>query len=56
MPLIYGEGKEHALKRLREIINERLTGKHTTPVERKFPFALMLALISKLALDNDLIR
>jgi hypothetical protein len=27
MPLIYGEGKEHALKRLREIINEPSKGK-----------------------------
>jgi len=30
MPLIYGEGKEHAFKRLREIINEHSKGKHIT--------------------------
>lgn len=33
MPLIYGEGKEHAIKRLREIIDEPPKGKHTTTVE-----------------------
>jgi hypothetical protein len=29
MPLIYGEGKEHAFKRLREVINEYSKGKQT---------------------------
>jgi hypothetical protein len=31
MPLIYGEGKEHALERLREIINKHSKGKHIIP-------------------------
>jgi hypothetical protein len=33
MPLIYGEGKEHAFKRLREVINEPPKGKYTTRVD-----------------------
>jgi len=31
MPLIYGEGKEHALERLREIINKHSKGKQIIP-------------------------
>jgi hypothetical protein len=32
MPLIYGEGRENAFKRLREEIDKPLQGKHKTPV------------------------
>jgi len=32
MPLIYGEGRDNAFKRLREEIDKPLKGKHTTPV------------------------
>jgi hypothetical protein len=31
MPLIYGEGKEHAMERLREIINKHSKGKQIIP-------------------------
>jgi len=31
MPLIYGEGKEHALERLREIVNKHSKGKQIIP-------------------------
>jgi hypothetical protein len=33
MPLIYSEGKEHAFKRLREVINVHSRGKQTIPFE-----------------------
>jgi hypothetical protein len=32
MPVLYGEGRENAFKRLREEINKPLKGKHTIPV------------------------
>jgi hypothetical protein len=38
MPLIYGEGKEHAFKRLREVINVYSRGKETIPFEVVLPF------------------
>ena len=38
MPLIYSEGKEHAFKRLREVINIYSRGKQTIPFEVVPPF------------------
>jgi hypothetical protein len=42
MPLIYGEGTEHAFKRLREIINEHSKGEHIIPLTFLLLFVLVL--------------